>query len=57
MLAVRGVDAATQDETDTRDWSSYDLGRVLNVLNSSDKRTVKKALRRLHIRFWHASMA
>ena len=53
----RGVEASTQADGEHPDWTSYDLGRALRVLQSRDERTVKKALRRLHIRFWHASAA
>ena len=53
----RGVDAGTQADNELRDWASYDLGRALRVLQSRDETAVKMALRRLHIRFWHASTA
>jgi len=31
------------------------MGRALNLLHSRDENVVRRTLRRLHIRFWHAS--
>ena len=37
------------------DWSSFDLGRCLRALKSERQPTVIKALKRLHMRWWHCS--
>ena len=37
------------------DWSSFDLGRSLRALRSEDPAIQARALKRLHLRFWHAS--
>ena len=54
---LRGIDAGTQAEQGDRDWSSFDLGRAMTLLNSRNEAVIKKTLRRLHIRFWHAPAA
>ena len=33
---------------------AFDLGRALKLLNHMDEAIVRRTLRRLHIRFWHA---
>ena len=52
-----GVDADTQTPTGPAEWSSYDLRRSMRLLHSEDEAVVKRTLRRLHIRFWHAAAA
>eukprot|EP00959_Pyramimonas_sp_CCMP1952_P083582 1747292-Pyramimonas_sp.AAC.1 len=37
-----------------RTWSPYDLGRALHLLKSADMNLVRRTLRVLHIRWWHA---
>ena len=36
------------------DWRACDMGKLLAALRSSDAATRRKALQRLHIRWWHA---
>ena len=50
-----GVDADTQTAFGPAEWTSFDLRRSMRLLHSSDDAVVKRTLRRLHIRFWHAS--
>ena len=40
---------------DPPDWSSWDLGRALRALRSGDLPTIVRTLRKLHLRWWHAS--
>ena len=37
------------------DWSSWDLGRNLRALRSGNVGVATRALRQLHLRWWHAS--
>ena len=37
------------------DWSTWDLGRSLQLLRSANPAVVRRTLRLLHIRWWHAS--
>ena len=53
----RGVDACTQAETGPAEWTSHDMRRALRLLHSVDAGVVKRTLRRLHIRLWHAPAA
>ena len=53
----RKVDAGTQAETGPAEWSSHDMRRALRLLHSVDAGVVKRTLRRLHIRLWHAPAA
>ena len=41
----------------TAEWTSYDLRRALKLLHSTNDTVVRRTLRRLHIRFWHAPSA
>ena len=50
-----GVDADTQTAVGPAEWTSLDLRRSMRLLHSSDDAVVKRTLRRLHIRFWHAA--
>ena len=53
----RKVDAGTQAETGPAEWTSHDMRRALRLLHSVDAGVVKRTLRRLHIRLWHAPAA
>jgi len=37
------------------DWSAWDLGRSMQLLRSQNPAVVRRTLRMLHIRWWHAS--
>ena len=52
-----GVDADTQTTVGPAEWTQFDLRRSMRLLHSSDEAVVKRTLRRLHIRFWHAAAA
>ena len=52
-----GVDAETQASPDLAEWGQFDMGRAMNLLHSRDANVVRRTIRRLHIRFWHASAA
>ena len=54
---ARGVDSETQTSGSNAEWTSLDLRRSLRLLHSTDEAVVKRTLRRLHIRCWHASAA
>ena len=51
------VDTGTQAETGPAEWTSHDMRRSLRLLHSVDAGVVKRTLRRLHIRLWHAPAA
>ena len=53
----RGVEAGTQADAGSAEWTSYDLRRALKLLHSTNELVVRRTLRRLHIRFWHAASA
>ena len=53
----RGVEAGTQADAGTSEWTSYDLRRSLKLLHSTNDTVVRRTLRRLHIIFWHAASA
>ena len=56
-----GREAATKQDDETTetatpvDWSSMDLGTSFRELKSQDRSLVTRALRKLHLRWWHAS--
>ena len=52
--AASGDDANAPPEDADR-WTSFDLGRVLQDLRSVREGVVRRALRKLHIRWFHAS--
>ena len=37
------------------DWTSFDIGRVLRVLRAGGDASCRRVLRKLHLRWWHAS--
>ena len=47
------LDAGTQADEGTGEWTAFDLGRAMSCLHSGDEAIVRRTLRRLHIRFWH----
>ncbi len=49
-----GVDAEVQAETEAAGWMAFDLGRAIKLLHLPDAGIVRRTLRRLHVRFWHA---
>ena len=50
------ADAGTQADTDAS-WTDFDVGRSLSLLRSNQPGVVRRVLRRLHIRLWHAPAA
>ena len=56
LWSLDGVEAGTQADTGS-EWTSYDLKRAMKPLHSTDDKVVRRTLRRLHIRFWHAPSA
>jgi len=48
-------DVETQADEKGIEWSSWDLGRSLQLLRSANPAVVRRTLRLLHIRWWHAS--
>jgi len=51
------VDTGTQAETGPAKWTSHHMRRALRLLHIVDAGVVKRTLRRLHIRLWHAPAA
>ena len=51
--AMRTVE--TQSDDKAGDWQSFDLGKALRLLHSGDDSVIRRTLRRLHVRFWHAA--
>ena len=50
------VDPLTVEPTaNPPDWTSWDLGRALRSLRGSDQPAIVRTLRKLHMRWWHAS--
>jgi hypothetical protein len=46
------------DEDDDRgNWSGLDFKHVIRMLNDNNENVVRKALRRLHLRWYHATAA
>ena len=43
------------DDGAAEDWRAFDVTKAMQALHSPDAATRKKALQRLHIRWWHAS--
>ena len=54
---ARGVEAGTQADSGSAEWTSYDLRRAMRLLHSTNDGVVRRTIRRLHVRFWHASAA
>ena len=45
----------TQADNTAGDWQAFDLGKAIRLLHSKDDGVIRRTLRRLHVRFWHAS--
>jgi hypothetical protein len=39
------------------DWTSFDVSSALRVLRAGNEASIRRTLRRLHLRWWHASTA
>ena len=65
--AVRGADLLPRERRAWRergdnpeninDWTTFDIGRVTRVLRTNNNAAVRLTLRKLHVRWWHASAA
>jgi Reverse transcriptase (RNA-dependent DNA polymerase) len=44
-----------QDEIPEVEWSTWEMGRCLRALRHPDAAVQQRALRRIHVRLWHAS--
>ena len=51
------VDAGVQADSEGADWTDWSLSRALRLLRSPNPMVVKRTLRKLHIRLWHAPAA
>ena len=51
------AEASTQSNTpeDAPAWSTFDIGRAMTALRSGRPEIQRQLLRRLHVRWWHAS--
>jgi len=52
--AVPAEDANTGVTTEPQEWTAFDIGHALKLLHSTDTEVVRRTLRRLHVRYWHA---
>ena len=48
------AEIAATEQAEGVDWSNFSVGRAIKLLHSPNKLVVRRALRRLHIRWWHA---
>lgn len=48
-------ESGDQDSTTGIEWSTFDLGRSLQLLRSHNEGVVRRTLRMLHIRWWHVA--
>eukprot|EP00971_Amphidinium_carterae_P302209 6004374-Amphidinium_carterae.1 len=55
-LPVRAVEQGTTTLSQT-DWSRFDLHSSLRALRTSSEGARRRILRKLHLRWWHASAA
>ena len=44
----------TGEGTENQEWTLFDVGHALKLLHSRDPAVVRRTLRNLHVRFWHA---
>ena len=49
------VPAETGVITEPQEWTAFDLGHASKLLKSSDEGVLRRALRRLHVRYWHTA--
>ena len=54
---VRKIDAATGPDDGSIDWDNFDLSTYLRVLRTGTDPAKRRTLRKLHLRWWHASLA
>ena len=55
---VAQTDSANQaDDAAAEDWRAFDVSKALQALRSSDAQVRRKAIKRLHIRWWHAGVS
>ena len=62
---VRGPDLAPRERTTHRDagtgpenshtWTDFDIGRIVRVFRTNREGAILMTLRKLHVRWWHAS--
>ena len=52
---VSAVEPVQEESNILPEWSSYDLGASLRALRSDSEALQNRALRRLHLRWWHAT--
>ena len=50
-----GSAVAREDASEPSDWTRFDLGKALQRLRSLNEGVVRRALRQLHVRFYHPS--
>ena len=46
--------AQTGATTEPQEWTAFDVGHALRLLHSRCDEVVRRTLRRLHVRYWHA---
>ena len=51
---TRYADAGVATEI-TQDWTIFDIGKVARALRTTNQSTLQRVLRKLHVRWWHAS--
>lgn len=50
------VDQGTQQDEQGADWSDWTIGRALKILHSGNQLLIRRTLRKLHVRLWHAGI-
>lgn len=53
--ATEEAETQATDDWDSPAWSTFDIGRALAALRSGSDEVRRRTLRRLHVRWWHAS--
>ena len=54
---VRRADASTGPDDGQVDWDNFDLSTYLRVLRTGTDPVKRRTLRKLHLRWWHASLS
>ena len=53
---IKRTDASTGPDDAQVDWDNFDMSTYLRVLRTGTDPVKRRTLRRLHIRWWHASL-
>ena len=53
--ATAEVGTQLDDDDNTPDWSAWDMGSAIKTFRGNDEGAIRRTLRKLHLRWWHAS--